>query len=631
MASDIERIKEAISIVDVIQKYVPDMNKNGRLWKANCPFHEEKTPSFIVDDSKQRWHCFGSCNMGGDVIEFIKQFERCEFLEALKICAKIAGIEINSRNTSKDNKTTEKFTQINLLASNFFSEQLQKSSSKYLEYVKQRGISEKSINEWSLGCTPSNQNSLINFLSKHNIDKKDILSAGLAVNRSDNENNLDLIDRFRNKLMIPISNPSGAIIGFGARTIDSNIQPKYLNSPASPTFDKKSVLFGINKAIGSMRKKDEAIIVEGYFDVISCHQQGFTNVVASMGTAISGIQLRSLTKTTKNIIFALDGDSAGISAALKGITTASQELESEGVASIDWKGLVSLQEKFSAKIKIASIPAGKDPDNIVQESTEQFIKIINSSQYIADYLINSTLEKKQIIDPVMLSEAINQVIPSVAEITDPIVRAHYTQKLARLGKVDESYISQLIINSRKKSVRIVSPSGRNRLKTTQLANNYGPEEQILRLIMLGKVKTSNIEEVCDPSIFENSMNKELFLKLMMGIDIIAEKKLIDEQFISIIDSLINTTIPNYSEEEIIKMIEEIASRIKILRKKDILKKQAQDIAEELMEKRITDKDKNIDEIEPSEQANLEISLEGLSEQTKKLFKELRSEPNEVVE
>tara|TARA_Y100001970_G_C14234469_1_gene860877 strand:- start:772 stop:2667 length:1896 start_codon:yes stop_codon:yes gene_type:complete len=631
MQTDVEKIKEALSIVDVINKYVSGLNKSGRLWKANCPFHDEKTPSFIVDEAKQRWHCFGACNIGGDVIEFIKQHERCEFIEALKICADIAGINLTLNENSEKRDYLEKFYAINELAVKYFSNNLNDVMGKeFKAYLESRQFNQSSISEWKIGSASKNQKGLVGFLGKNNIDIEDVINAGLAIDRSENKANKDIIDRFRNKLMIPIMNPKGNVIGFGARTIEKDFHPKYLNSPTSPTFDKKSILFGMNLATQEIRKKDQVIIVEGYFDVIGCYQHGIRNVVASMGTAITGNQLKSITKLTKNIIFALDGDSAGMSAALKGISTASEELEGEAVASIDWQGLVSLQEKFSAQIKIADMPNGEDPDSIVQKSKEKFLELIENSQYITDYLIQHTIESQNITDPRMLSEAIKQIIPSVAEISDPIVRAHYAQKLTRLAKVEESYISQQIANHRKQKVRVVT--NRKQIKTKSSPSiNYGPEEQILRLIIMNQLEFEELEDAINIEFFEDSINKEIFRKINDGIEMLSNLDDLELPLREKINTLTSTDIPEYSQEEVLSMIHEISTRIKILRKKEILNKQAQDIADELKEKREQKNKLEDNENVNADSSSLEDSLGGLSQQSKELFQEMRSESNEVVE
>ena len=631
MQTDVEKIKDALSIVDVINKYVSGLNKSGRLWKANCPFHDEKTPSFIVDETKQRWHCFGACNIGGDVIEFIKQHEQCEFIEALRICADIAGITLTLNENSEKRDYLEKFYAINELAAKYFSNNLITAiGNEYSAYLENRQFNQSSINEWKIGCASKNQKGLIEFLSKKNIDIEDIMNAGLAIDRSNDKGKKDIIDRFRNKLMIPIMNPKGNIIGFGARTIEKDFHPKYLNSPTSPTFDKKSILFGMNLATQEIRKKDQVIIVEGYFDVIGCYQHGIKNVVASMGTAITGNQLKSITKLTKNIIFALDGDSAGMSAALKGISTASEELDGEAVASIDWQGLVSLQEKFSAQIKIADMPSGEDPDSIVQKSKETFLDLIENSQYITDYLIQHTIESQNITDPRILSEAINQIIPSVAEISDPIVRAHYAQKLTRLAKVEESHISQQIANHRKQKVRVVT--NRKQIKTKiSTSINYGPEEQILRLIIMNQLEFKDLKNSINADFFEDSINKEIFNKINNGIEILSNVNDLELPLREKINTMTNNVMPEYSQEEILSMINEISTRIKILRKKEILNKQAQDIADELKEQREQKNNQEDGKNVNADTSLLEDSLGGLSKQSKELFQEMRSEPNEVVE
>jgi len=307
--SIIDDVKQKTDIVEVISQYVT-LKKSGRNFSAPCPFHSERNPSFFVYPERQSWHCFGACNTGGDVLSFVMKKENMDFGEALRLLAARAGIEMPTRvqpDTKKDEK--DRIFQINSAAALYFHNLLLNSpGAEYArKYIEQRGLNEKTVSDFQLGYATDSWEGLKEHL-KREYTEKEILEAGLLVESDDGRTH----DRFRNRLIFAICDNRGRITGFGARILqDTDRQAKYVNSPQTLVFDKSGTLYGINLAASTIRQKDQVVMVEGYMDVITAHQNGVTNVVASMGTAVTERQLNDLKKLTKNIVLAMDADTAG--------------------------------------------------------------------------------------------------------------------------------------------------------------------------------------------------------------------------------------------------------------------------------------------------------------------------------
>lgn len=304
----IDDVKQKTNILAVVGKYVK-LQKTGRTYRGLCPFHQEKHGSFFVYPERQSWHCFGACGTGGDVFSFVMKKENLDFGEALRLLAGNVGVAIPDRFQAEAKaKEKEGLYKLNDDAVGYYHEQLLRSEAGKTarDYVAKRGLTAKTLIDFKLGYAPNTWDNLKQYLVTKGYPESDIIRAGLAL-ESEKGN---VHDRFRNKLMFPISDERNRIIGFGARVLDDS-EPKYINSPQTPLFDKSGSLYGIEKAVQKIREKDEVIIVEGYMDVITTHQNGFTNVVASMGTAINEKQINLIKRFTKNVKLALDADSAG--------------------------------------------------------------------------------------------------------------------------------------------------------------------------------------------------------------------------------------------------------------------------------------------------------------------------------
>jgi DNA primase len=297
--SVIDDVKQRLDVVQIVSEYVK-LQKAGRNYKSACPFHSEKNPSFFVFPERQSWHCFGACGTGGDIFSFVMKKEGIDFAQALRLLANKAGVTLVAQATPQrqaQNKERERLFEINEATAEYYHHVLLNASvaETARNYVSRRGLSQETIKNFQLGFAPEGWDTLKQYLKGKGYVEAELLAAGLLVERDDKNN----YDRFRNRLMFPIRNIQGNVLGFGGRALDDSL-PKYLNSPQTPVFDKSSSLYGIDRAKTAIRQKDQAVIVEGYIDVLAAHQNGYNNVIASMGTAMTDKQLTILKGLTRN-------------------------------------------------------------------------------------------------------------------------------------------------------------------------------------------------------------------------------------------------------------------------------------------------------------------------------------------
>jgi DNA primase len=312
--SEVDEIKTRLDIAEFIGQYV-QLQKAGRTLKGLCPFHTEKTPSFIVSPERQTWHCFGACGTGGDVITFVMKKEAMEFPEALRLLADRAGVQLQERGRSvKEDRRRQRLYSANTAAAEWYVKVLatHDASVSAREYLEKRGVDEATAEAFGVGCSPPAWDSLRNHLGNLGFTDEEQLAAGLLV-----RGEAGLHDRFRGRLMFAIRDEKGRVVGFGARALDDS-HPKYINTSQTALFDKSGLLYGLDRASSGIRENGRAVIVEGYMDVIAAHQHGFSNVIASMGTALTERQVKLLRRTTSTIILALDADAAGREAAVRG-------------------------------------------------------------------------------------------------------------------------------------------------------------------------------------------------------------------------------------------------------------------------------------------------------------------------
>ncbi len=443
MARDaVAEIRDRIDIVDLVQSYVPSLKKAGRNHKGLCPFHQEKTPSFIVFPDSQNFHCFG-CGKGGDLFAFYMLVENIEFRDALKDLAARAGVTLDlaAPPPPEHEAQRNRLIEVNELAATFFHHILTnaRQGEPGRRVVAERGLSDAMVDRFKLGFAPESWDALLNFLASREIPAEVVFEAGLAQERDSGGH----YDRFRNRLMFPIRDRDGNVIGFGGRAMGDGI-PKYLNSPQTPVFDKSTVVYALDLAREPIRKAGEVVIVEGYMDCITAHQFGHENVVASMGTALTESQVQAVKRGADRIVLALDADAAGQMAAIRGIETMRDALDADVRPVPDATGIIRFERKLKTEIAVVQLPSGKDPDELIRKSPEAWPGIVASAKPFMDFTIDTLVAPVDLSNARQKSEIVSQIAPLLQQIPDRIVQGHYISLLARkLGLEDRLVLAEV--------------------------------------------------------------------------------------------------------------------------------------------------------------------------------------------
>jgi DNA primase len=413
---DIDEIKRRADIVEYIGRRVA-LKRAGRNFKGLCPFHHEKTPSFMVSPDRQTFHCFG-CAAGGSVIDFIMAYEHLEFVEALEQLAKDTGVTLTrSFAETPQQKLREKLYEINALASDYYQYILTKHAlgEKAMRYLKNRGISDKSIVTFGIGYSPNSWDALTTFLHKKGFDDKTIETAGLAI-----RGNRGLYDRFRGRVMFTLKDHRGKVVAFSGRVLDPEAkEAKYINTSETPVYIKGNMLFGLDVTKDAIVKSGEAVVMEGEVDLISSFQNGVGNVVAIKGSALTEAHISLLKRYTERIVFCLDSDLAGDAASRRGIELADQ-------AGMD--------------MRVVTLPSGKDPDEAARTDPVAFKKAITSATPIYDYFIASAIRRYDLATAFGKKKAADELLPVLSRITNPIVQGHYIKKVAHALDVTEETV-----------------------------------------------------------------------------------------------------------------------------------------------------------------------------------------------
>ncbi len=435
--STIDEIKSRIDIIDLVSETVK-LRRSGKNYLGFCPFHDNKrTPAFVVFPDSGTWRCFGQCNEGGDIFKYVMKKEGWDFTETIRHLAEKAGVELQpqTEEQKEQDEQYDRYRQLLEEAVTFYQHQLlQAPEGKFaLNYLLQRGVTRETIETFGLGFAPASWELTHQYFLGKGYAEADLIEAGLVSQREGG----GVYDRFRNRLMFSIRDMNGRMSGFGARILDPNDVPKYLNSPQTPLFDKGRMLYGLNLARKAIRAEDQVVIVEGYMDVILPYQAGFMNNVSPMGTALTEDQMRLLKRFSRRIILALDADAAGEKATLRGLEIARQALDHSEEISFNPRGLLRYEARLEADVRVTTIPEGMDPDEIVLRDPEEWRKIIDSAKPIVIHVMETLASQKDLDDPKVKREIATQVLPLIEDIPNSVERDAYRQRLARLLKVDE--------------------------------------------------------------------------------------------------------------------------------------------------------------------------------------------------
>jgi DNA primase len=435
--SVIEDVKARLDIMDVIAETV-QLRRSGKNYVGFCPFHQNtRTPSFVVFPETGTWRCFGQCNEGGDVFRFVMKKEGWDFSEALRQLAARAGVELRPQ-TPQQAEQSEAHDHLRALledAAAFYRHHLLNTAAgkSALEYLHRRGLNDAAIEAFGLGYAPQSWDAALSHFKSRGVAESDLLEAGLLSTREAG----GLYDRFRHRIMFPIRDERGRLAGFGARILNPEDQPKFLNSPQTPVFDKGRLLYGLERARRAIRQADQAVIVEGYLDVIALHQHGFENAVSPMGTALTEHQLRLLKKLARRFVLALDPDAAGARATLRGLHIARQALDHQSEPTFDARGLLSHEARLQADIRVTTLPEGMDPDDIVHQDPARWGAILEAANPVVLHVMETLVAGQDLQDAKVKSEIASQVLPLIEDLPDSVEREDYRQRLARLLRVDE--------------------------------------------------------------------------------------------------------------------------------------------------------------------------------------------------
>jgi DNA primase len=424
-------VKSKLSVVDVVGETVA-LKKAGTTLKGLCPFHGEKTPSFVVTPHRESWHCFG-CGLGGDIFSFVMQRDGLTFPEALRLLAGKAGVEIDERSKREDARRA-RLRQVLDTAIAFYHAVLvsSKAGEHALAYLRERGFTDATIETFQLGWAPAGWDVMARQLqAKRDVRPDELVEVGLA---SPSQRGRGVIDRFRARVIFPIRDQNGHAVGLGGRLLEGD-GPKYLNSPATPTFDKSRTLYLIDRAKGPMRKAAQAVIVEGYTDALMAHQAGFDNVVASLGTALTPGQVALLTRYTSRIVLAYDVDPAGEKAGTLGVTALAGLI---GQLQGDDSG-VKLED-----VRVARLPDGKDPDEVVREDPAAWGGAVERAKPLVEYLIGHHAGRFDLKTSTGRIGFVDAVIPAIRDIADPLRRDEALQEIRRVSGVEERVLRQVL-------------------------------------------------------------------------------------------------------------------------------------------------------------------------------------------
>ncbi len=443
--SVIDDVKARLDIVDVVSGYVT-LHKAGRNYKALCPFHQERTPSFIVFPDTQTWRCFGACGEGGDVFGFVMKAQGWDFSETLRELAKRAGVELEPMTPAQveEQAETDRLRALLHATAAFFHEQLLQSpaAQQARDYVQKRSLSRETVDAFMIGYAPADWRQALQHLQMHGYTQDEIIEAGVAI-RSDKGS---VYDRFRNRLVIPIRDGRGTTIGFGARALNKDDNPKYLNSPQGPLFDKSHILFGLDMARRAIRETETVIVVEGYMDAMQAHQGGYHNVVAQMGTALTEAQLQQLARYAKRLILALDPDVAGINATMRGLNVAHETLDEDQRVTFDPRGMMRYTGSLEIDIRVVTLPEGQDPDDLIRDNPGAWEALIEQAVPVTNYVINQAAlrlpQNASVQDREAVAKELLPILISTEESRLSFISQQNIQALARRLRLDDYSLMQ---------------------------------------------------------------------------------------------------------------------------------------------------------------------------------------------
>lgn len=531
-----EQVRNSADIVEVVSGYVA-LKKRGRNYWGCCPFHGEKTPSFSVNAEKNMFYCFG-CHEGGDVFRFIMKSENCSFIEAVKMLAARYGIPIPEKEKTaeeiKRDRQRKELGEANELAVRFYQSCLLRTQygKTALAYLAGRGITQQIIEQFSIGYAIDNFSALTTSLGKRGCSTNVLIKAGLALPGK----NGGAYDKFRGRVMIPIKDARGRVVGFGGRVLGSNMQPKYMNTGETELFNKRYLLFGMDIAVKNIKALHQAIVVEGYMDAISLHAAGITNAVASMGTAFSAEQARILKRITDNVVFCYDSDDAGRRASVRA---------------------VSIAREAGLQVQVAGVPNGKDPDEFVRQyGKDAFLEVVKQAPDGIDFQIEETIRQNNVTNLAGKVEAVSNILPFLLECKSEIEAAGHIRKLAQRLTIDEG----LIADEYRKAARRKNPSAAMNIARAAAPEMVPADNQAETVLLAVLLEHPDMAADCQDTIeevgFVHKGYGEIFKALLFVQDeenpVEKLTSLLDDEQVSMVAGLLSRHIVDSDCEKIVE-------------------------------------------------------------------------------
>ncbi len=514
-------VKSKLSVVEVVGETV-NLKKAGSTYKGLCPFHGEKTPSFVVTPARDSWHCFG-CGLGGDIFSFVMQRDSVTFPEALRTLAQRAGVEIDER-TKREDAHKARLRQVLDSAIAFYHAVLTSSNAGVgaLDYLHGRGFTDETIATHQLGWAPGGWDQMTRALgTKRDVRPEELVEVGLASPRQTGRGGV--YDKFRARVLFPIRDQNGHAVGLGGRLLEGD-GPKYLNSPATPLFDKSRTLYLIDKAKSPIRKSGQAVIVEGYTDALMAHQAGFDNVVASLGTALTPGQVALLTRYASRIVLAYDVDSAGEKAGTLGVTALAGLI---GQLQSDTSG-VKLED-----VRVARLPDGKDPDEVVRESPAEWEAAVAKAKPLVEYLIDHHAGRFDLKTSSGRIGFVEAVMPAIRDIADPLRRDEALGEVRRVSGVEERVLLQVLERPARNPIAQGRPGGGGHYAESRISADAvlsSPdalpihdilraitpvESELLRLLLLVPDQQLRVVDELGPDQLPSTVARELFRAIVL--------------------------------------------------------------------------------------------------------------------
>jgi len=542
----VDEIKNRLDIVDVVGGYIK-LKKAGKDYKTHCPFHKEKNPSFFVSPSKQIWHCF-SCQAGGDIFSFVQKIEGVEFAEALRTLAKKAGVVLRKENPQLKSQRNILY-QICEEATEFFQKQLEQNKA-VAEYLKNRGLTQATIREFKVGYAPDSWNSLRDYLVELGYKAEDIEKAGFLAKK---ENSSKYYDRFRNRIMFPILDLNGQVVGFTGRIYgnEDDKKAKYVNTPDTLIYNKGRIVYGLDKAKVEIRKKNNCVVVEGQFDLIMAHQAGTKNTVATSGTALTSDHLQILKRYAENLVFSFDADTGG-----------------EGAT----KKAIFLAQQFDFNIKVALLPQKeKDPAEIIKNNPKEWENILGKTKPIMEFYFDSVFAKyPKTLGVDDKREIAKELLYPIKNINNGVEQAHWLQLLASKLKVEEKTLLEALRRIKAREEGNEGPASPEVFKKSRTKDL---EEYLLGLILKYPQHFECIKEGLEATLFGISENRNIFNKF------VSKKEFTSEETFLVNYLSFKIEHSNLEEEKVADEMKCCVKELKLYHLKEELKSVGLDIRE----------------------------------------------------